>query len=133
MKTLDFLFYYFVRWFEISDRRPVKTKSYPDQAVYTLAICSIFWMLLIDLIFDFIVFNTFKSKIPNLIFIVIGLGLYFLYRHIYIKKGRYNFILEKSDPKFNVSDKTGRIITLMVFFSSLLILMFTTIILHSIK
>ena len=133
MKTLDFLFYYFVRLFEVTDRRPVKTKSYPDQAAYALTICSTLWLILVNGVLEYVLFDTFKSKIPNLIFIVIGLGLYFLYRHIYIKKGRYNLILEKSDPKFNISDKAGRIIAVIVFFSSLLILMLTAIILHSIK
>jgi len=133
MKTLDFLFYFFVRWFQVSDRRTKKTVSYADQAAYALTICSIFWVLFLDLVFDFVVFKTFKSKIPNVIFIIVGLLIYLIYRHIYIKKGRYNRILERSDPKFNVSDKTGRIIAVAVAFSSLLILMLTTIVLHNVK
>jgi hypothetical protein len=133
MKIFDFLFYYFVQWFEVSDRRKVKTISYQDQAAYALAICSILYILLINSILEYILFNTFKSKIPNLIFIAIGLMLYFLYRYIYLKKERYKLINEMSDPKFNVSDRAGRIITLIVFFTSLLILLLTAIILHSIN
>ena len=117
----------------MSDRGKEKTVSYPNQAVYALTKSSTLWLILINGVFEYFMLDTFKSKIPNFIFIIVGLLLYFVYRHSYIKKGRYNLILEKSDPKFGVSDIVGRTITLIVFFSSLLILMLTAIILYSIK
>ena len=130
MKTLDFLFFYFVRLFEVTDRRAVKTISYTDQAEYALSICSTLWLILANGVLEYILFDTFKSKIPKFVFIFIGMGLYFLYRQIYIKNKRYILILKKTDQEFNVSDKAGRIIVVIVFFSSMLILMLTTIILH---
>jgi len=133
MRTFDFLFYYLVNFFDETDKKHVKFKSHLDQAAYVLTICSGLWVILINGIFEYVLFDTFKSKIPTYIFIIIGVLLYFVYRHIYIKKGRYNQILERSDPKFNVSDKTGRIIAVAVAFSSLLILMLTTIVLHNVK
>ena len=133
MKILDFLFYYLVRLFDVTDSKHIKFKSHPDQAAYVLTICSGFWLILINGVIEYFIFDTLKSKIPTFIFIIIGLLLYFVYRDIYIKKGRYNLILERSDPKFNVSDKAGRIIVVIVVFSSLLLLMLSAIILHSIK
>jgi len=52
MKTLDFLFYFFVRWFQVSDRRTKKTVSYADQAAYALTICSIFYLFGISLSYN---------------------------------------------------------------------------------
>ena len=130
MKILDFLFYYLARWFQVIDRRKTKTVSYPDQVSYTLAICCLFWLLLIDGVIEYFLFKTFDSKISKFVFIALGILVYFLFRHIYINNGRYDKILEMSDPKFNVTDKTGRIIAVLVFVFSFLILFLSAILLH---
>ncbi len=132
MKILDFLMYYFSHWLESTDRRKIKTVSYLDQSAYALTICSILYLLLIERIFEFILFNTFQFKMPIIIFVLIGLFIYFIFRHIYITKGRYNQILKKRDPKFSVSEKLGRTIAIIVFISPLFAIFFVTLFLHQI-
>ena len=131
MKLLDFLFYFFVRLITVMRIRKFKMERIPDQAAYSITICISLWIITINGIIDFCLFDTFKSKIPNIIFVIISILIYFLIRYIYIIKGRYNKLLEKNDPKFNISDKAGRIIVIIVFASSFLLLGFIAIILHS--
>ncbi len=130
MKILDFLFYYLVRWFQVIDRRKTKNVPYPDQVSYALAICCLFWLQLIDAVIEYFLFKTFVSKISKFVFIAFGILMYFLFRHIYINNGRYDKILEMSDPKFNVTDKTGRVIAVLVFIFSCLFFFLTAILLH---
>jgi hypothetical protein len=132
MKAIDFFFYYLVQFFDVTDPKFTKFKSHTDQAAYVLTICSILWLILINEVLEYILFSTFKSKIPNLIFIAVGLGLYFLYRNIYIKKDRYNLILEEPMPRFNVSDISGRIIAVMVVLFPIIILI-ASLIINNIK
>lgn len=132
MKILDFLFYYLVRWFNLVDRRKIKTVSYPDQVSYALAICFVFWLMTMDGLTEFIIFHSFSPKIPVYVFVVIALLFYVLLRYVYIKKKRYNLILDKTQPIFNVSDKTGITIAIITFFSGILTFMAVAIIIHSI-
>jgi len=133
MKLLDFLFYYFVCLFDKTDPKHVKFKSHLDQAAYVLTICSGLWLVLISGIVQYILFNQIKVNLPAYIFIFAGLLLYFFYRKIYIKEERYNQILQKRIAIFNVSEQTGRIIVVIVAFSSLLSLMLVAVLLHSIS
>ena len=132
MKALDFLFYYLARWFVLTDRRKKKTIPYPDQVAYSITICLLIYLFTIDEIIEYFLFHTFDSKIPLMAFVAVAMAIYFMLRHVYIIKGRYNLILEKNDHKFGVSEKAGIIIALVVFFSSVIVMILTTLILHKI-
>ncbi|MEI6821287.1 MAG: hypothetical protein WCL51_05095 [Bacteroidota bacterium] len=133
MIILDFLFYYLVLFTKNIDRRTVKTVSYPEHVSYLLGILLLIWLMTINGVIEFFLFNTFISKVPGLIFIILALLFMALLRYIYIKKGRFNRIMEKSEPRFKVSDKTGIIISVSFFFSSVAIFMLTAVILHKLK
>jgi len=131
MIVLDFLFYYLVRWFEVSDRRKVKTGSYTDQTSYVLSICLGLWLMTISFTCQYFIFHTFKSKIPNYVFIILTLLLYFAIRHIYIVNKRYDLILKHTDYGHRISSKAGMTISLIFFFSGILSLLIMGIVLHS--
>ncbi len=132
MKVLDFLFYYLARLIEITDRRKKKTVSYPDQVSYAISISTAVWIVVFDGIVEYYLFGSFVSKIPLIVFLSFTIFQYFFLRRIYIKKGRYEKLLEMDDPKFGVTDKVGVTIATVVFFLPLVVLFFTALILHNI-
>jgi hypothetical protein len=132
MKVIDFLFYYLARLMEITDRRKKKTVPYPDQVSYAISISSAVWIVVFDGIIEYYLFDSFVSKIPIIVYLSLTMFEYFWLRRIYIKKGRYERLLEMEDPKFGVSDKVGITIATVVFFLPLVALFFTALILHSI-
>ncbi|UBM61599.1 hypothetical protein LA303_09245 [Candidatus Sulfidibacterium hydrothermale] len=132
MKALDFLFYYLAHWLEISDRRKKKTVSYPDQVSYAISISSAVWIVIFDGIIEYYMFDSFVSKIPLVVFLAVTIFQYFWLKRIYIKRGRYQKLLEMADPKFGVTDKVGEIIAIVIFFLPLVVLFFTALILHHI-
>jgi hypothetical protein len=131
MKLLDFLFFFLTRWFEVVDKRKTKTVSYPDQSVYALSICFTLWLLTINGFIDYFVFKTFKSKIPEYLFVIVALLIYLGLRHLYIAKDRYQMISNDSNRIFKVSEKKGIIISLVFFFSSIVALLVSAVVLHS--
>ena len=133
MIILDFLFYYLVLFTKNIDRRTIKTVSYPEHVSYLLGILLLIWLMTINGVIEFFLFNTLISKVPGPIFIILALLFMALLRYIYIKKRRFNRIMEKSEPRFKVSDKTGIIISVSFFFSSVAIFMLTAVILQKLK
>ena len=131
MIILDFIFHFFVRWFQVSDRRKVKKVTYTDQASYAITICLLVWLILLNAIIEYFLFNTFKSKIPSFAFIILGVLIYFIFRYVYIINNRYSKIMQLNDPKFGISDKSGRIVVLILFFSSFIVFYLTAIVLHN--
>jgi|SRR5579872_418944 len=131
MIVLDFLFYYLVRWFEVSDRRKVKTVSYADQTSYVLSICLGLWLMTISLTLQYFIYHSFKSKIPNYIFIVLILLIYLAIRHIYIVKKRYDYISKNGNYGETISTKAGMAISLTFFCSGILSLIIMAVVLHS--
>ena len=131
MMVLDFLFYYLVRWFEVSDRRKVKTVSYTDQTSYVISICLGLWIMTISFTFQYYTYHSFESKIPNYIFIILILLIYLAIRYIYIVKKRYDYISKYKNYGEKISTKAGMVISLMFFCSGILSLLTMAIILHS--
>jgi hypothetical protein len=132
MVILDFLFFYLVRWFKISDRRKRKTvSSYPDQTSYVLSICLGLWLMTICLTSQYLIFHTFKSKIPNYVFIILTLLIYLAIRQIYIVNKRYDLILKHRSYGESISFNAGMTISLVFFFSGILSLIIMAIVLHS--
>jgi hypothetical protein len=60
MKVIDFLYYYLVLWFE----KRGKAIDPISRAAYVLGIFSMFWIILIDGIIEYLLFKSFKSTIP---------------------------------------------------------------------
>jgi hypothetical protein len=129
MKVIDFLYYYQVLWF----KKRGKVLDPIARPAYALGICSLFWMMAIDGIIEYILFNSFNARIPKFVFVIVGIVIVYLLEYVYVKKKRYYLILEKDDPKFNVSDKSGMIISISFIIFSLFFLLGSAIIVHSIK
>ena len=129
MKIIDFLFYYLVKWFE---KRQQKFKRIDpiEKTTYGLGIAVLLWILCVDMIVEYFIFKSFKSIIPNYVFVLLALFFMWLFRYIYITKKRYLSILETNEQGFGVSEKTGITISVIFVFFSLLIPMAITILLH---
>ena len=129
MKIIDFLYYYLVMWF----KKRGKVIDPIARPAFALGICSLLWFMTIDGIIEYVLFNTFKTRIPKIIPVILGIAIIYFLEYIYVKRKRYYLILERDDPKFNVSDKSGMIISIIFVLFSLAFLMLTAIILHGIK
>lgn len=129
MKIIDFFYYYLVMWF----KKRGKVIDPIARPAYALGICSILWMITIDGVIEFSLYHTTDLKMPKFVFFIVGLAIIYLLQYIYVKRKRYYLILERNNPKFNVSDKSGMIISIIFIFLSLGVLLITSKILHSIK
>ena len=113
MRIIDFLFYYLsVRIHKTNKKYGIRRIDHIAWSCYILGIFTIVWLLHIDRIVEFLIFHLFKSRIPKLYFVLIGICLMVLFNYVYIEKGRYNRILEKQNsesPLFNISIKTGTV------------------------
>ena len=129
MKIIDFLFYYLVKWFE---KRQQKFKRIDpiEKTTYGLGIAVLLWILCVDMIVEYFIFKSFKSIIPNYVFVLLALFFMWLFRYIFITKKRYLRILETNEQGFGVSEKTGITISVIFVFFSFLIPMAITILLH---
>lgn len=129
MIVTDFLFYYLVIWFR---RRQQKFRRIDpiEKTTYGLGLITIFWIICLDMIIEYFVFRSFKSIIPNYIFVIIALFFMWLFKYIYVVKGRYNRLLETHKQGFNVSENTGIRLSIIFVFLSLLIPMMIAVLLH---
>lgn len=118
MKILDFLFYYTVQMITSARIRKFRMERIPDQAAYSLAICYSAILFTIYVIFDYIYPNTFETPFSLVIWVSIFLIIYLGLRRIYIIRGRYLLISEKKIVIPKVSEKVGKIMSILflVFF-----------------
>ena len=129
MKILDFLFFFLVKWFE---KRQQKFRRIDpiERTSYGLGIATMLWIMCIDTVIEYYLFDSFKSIIPNFIFVFAGLLFMWFYKYIYINKERFKRILETREQGFGVSEKTGIAISITFVFLSLLIPMAIAVLLH---
>jgi hypothetical protein len=134
MKIVDFFYYYFVRWItKMREKKQVRMEIIPFQAASGIAFSLLFYSMSIERIINFIVFDTNKSYIPGIVFISIPLVVGGLLDYIYMNRGRYLKIQERSDPKFGVSDKAGRMIAMFTFIFAPIFMVLSAIILYSLS
>ena len=94
----------------------------------------LFYLLGFESIFNFFVFGNQKSThIPGVVFMSTPLVVGGLLDYIYMKRGRFLKIQERSDPKFGVSDKAGRMIAMFTFIFAPIFMILTVIILYSLE
>jgi hypothetical protein len=129
MIIIDFLYYYLVLWFEKVGK---KINPY-SRTSFVLGVSSLIWFITIDGIFEYALFNTTHLRTPKIVPIIIGIAIAYFLDYIYVKKKRYDLILKRDDPKFNISDKWGKIISLSFFAFTFLIFFMAAIIIHAIK
>jgi hypothetical protein len=101
-----------------------------ERSTYAMGICMMLWILLLCRVVEYIIFKSFQDVIPGVIFIVIALFFMWLFKYVYITQKRYRKILEKEVSIFNVSEKTGILISVTFVLSSFLIPMLVAILLH---
>jgi hypothetical protein len=131
MKILDFLFYYLVKWFK---KRQQKFKRIDpiEKTCYGIGITALLWLMCFDMVIEYFVLKSFKSIIPNYVFVIVALFFMWLFKYIYITKERDKDVLETNEDGFNVSEKTGITISIIFVFLSLLIPMALAVLLHKI-
>jgi hypothetical protein len=131
MKIIDFIFYYLIKWFE---KRQQKFKRIDpiEKTCYGLGISVLLWLMCFDMVVEYFVLKSFKSIIPNYVFVIVAIFFMWLFKYIYITKGRYKSVLETNEDGFNVSEKTGITISIIFVFLSLFIPMALAVLLHKI-
>jgi hypothetical protein len=131
MIIIDFMFYYLSRIDNIIKR---KGKSNPkDQAAYIIALSCGFWLFIFDIIIGFLIYHDYSAKVPSIIFVLTILLIYFLIKRVYERNGRYEKLVEMGGPRLRVSDRTGIIISVSIFFLSFFLIICTVLIIHEIK
>jgi len=131
MLIFDFLYYYLMLWFN-KRQKHFKTMIPYERVSYGLGIMMLLWILCIDHIVEFFVFDNFKSIIPIYIYILIAITLMWVFDYIYIKRRRYQRIVIPKYQKRNLPDKTGIIISISVVILSLLIPMALAVLIQTI-
>ena len=130
MVIFDFLYYYLMLWF--NKRRKHFKKLIPYERVsYGMGIIVILWILCVDHIIEYFVFDKLVSIIPKFIFVIVALALIWLFDYIYVKRKRYEYIVLPRYHKSNISEKIGIRISISTVILSLLIPMAVAILIQS--
>ena len=136
MRVIDFLFYYLaLNIRKANDRFGYRRIDEVAMSGCTLSIFTTVWIIFIDFIIEFLMFHVFKSKIPAIYFVLIGVGMAALFNYLYFEIGRYKRIYDREhsdNPKFAILDQTGIIIAIIYVYGSLPITMLSSIIFHNI-
>jgi hypothetical protein len=131
MTIFDFLYYYLMLWFNKRQKHFKKMIPY-ERVSYGLGIMVIVWILCIDHIVEYFIFDSSRSIIPNFIFVIIALALMWLFDYIYVKKKRYENIVLPRYHESNISEKIGILISISTVILSFLIPMAVAVLIQSI-
>jgi hypothetical protein len=101
-----------------------------ERVTYVMGIITIVWIIFFDKIIEFYFFGSFKSRIPNFVFVIAALFLMWLYKYVYITKKRYEKYLKSNNHKFTISEKEGISISIVFVFLSFIVPMIVIIIFH---
>lgn len=132
MRIIDFLFYYLVKWFELRQQK-FKRIDPVEKTTYGLGISVLLWLMCFDMVIEYYVFKSFKSIIPNYVFVIVALFFMWLFKYIYITKGRFKRVLEINKNGFGISEKTGITISIIFILISLFIPMAIAVLLHKVN
>ena len=120
MKGLDFLFYYFTYWFT-ENKDKLSWSSPIERSVYAIGLFTMFWLISIGEVIQFLMSKEVKFDYSLLPFLIIGLAIMQIYKYAYITKRRYESIISSKHSLFNISNDTGAtMVIIFAFFSTLL-------------
>ena len=116
MIVIDFLFYNLTIWFtENKDKLSWSTPL--ERAVYAIGLFTIFWLVSIGEIVQFLFSRKIVFNISLIPFVVLGLLIMQLYKYIYITKRRFELI---SSFKQTQNKYAANITIFIAFFSTFL-------------
>jgi hypothetical protein len=111
MIILDFLVYYFAKYYE--GRQEKLSWSTPlERAIYVVGILTILWLLVIEEIICFFVLKTTLKIFPIFFGGIAGLLIMQVYSYIYVKKNRFDLLELRFEPR--ISKRRG--VTLAILF-----------------
>lgn len=114
MNILDFLVYYTKLWYD--DRKEnLKWSSPIEKAIYFISLSTVFFLIAILEVIEYFVYHNDNIHLPLLPGVIFTFFISYIYKHVYIKKGRLNMILTTS-KKSNFSDSTGKLLSLIILF-----------------
>ncbi|WP_419701273.1 hypothetical protein [Mucilaginibacter sp. NFX135] len=96
MIILDFLFYYLTYWFD-NNKDKLSWSTPLQRSSYALGLGTIALIYSITQIIEITKSNNTDFHFPKLLFLLLGLGIMWLYDYIYIKKNRYGLITPMFD------------------------------------
>ncbi|MGF7037325.1 hypothetical protein M2273_000559 [Mucilaginibacter lappiensis] len=83
MKGLDFLFYYFTYWFT-ENKDKLSWSSPIERSVYAIGLFTMFWLISIGKVIQFLMSKEVKFDYSLLPFLIIGLAIMQIYKYAYI-------------------------------------------------
>ena len=125
---IDFLVFYLTKWFT-KRQKNLSTSSPLEQGLYALTICSILWFFTLWQIVFYFLSRTHYHSIPLYMLLIWGIFVYLCLNSVYIKFGRYDFVVNKFSRKKNISETNYNLIiicfalisTLLPFFIAIII------------
>ena len=131
MRVLDFFCYFWYRWYQ--NRKMSKSKIFTDfdNAINAFTMQFAIILMLLSILYEYFVNNKTEIGIPKYPFIILVTVFYFFLRVIYINRGRLSQMIEKDDLRFNIPEKSGRVLPVIILIFTLLTFFILAIILHS--
>jgi len=117
MIILDFLFYYLTYWFD-NNKDKLSWSTPLQRSSYALGLGTIALIYSITQIIEITKSNNTNFHFPKLLFLLLGLGIMWLYDYIYIKKNRYGAIT----PMFDKFPNKNNGVTISIIVLALCIL-----------
>jgi len=117
MIILDFLFYYLTYWFD-NNKDKLSWSTPLQRSSYALGLETIALIYSITQIIEITKSNNTNFHFPKLLFLLLGLGIMWLYDYIYIKKNRYGTIT----PMFDKFPNKNNGVTISIIVLALCIL-----------
>jgi len=97
---LDFLFYYLTYWFE-KNKDKLSWSTPLQRSSYAIGLATIALIFSVTQILGFTIYKNNDFHFPKLLFVLLGLGIMWLYDYVYIKRDRYQQIYSKYNNTIN--------------------------------
>ncbi len=130
MKLIDFLFYCNYKWtmrYSSTETNKLYAGSF---AALSIAISFMIWGTTLARIIEFYWHHTQLHATQLLIYDAFAIGIFFLLKYIYVKKGRLGMIINTETPMFNIEDKSATKFVFITGFTSFLIFILVPILLN---
>lgn len=119
MRIFDFLFYHIALYYE-KNPRTLTWSSPAQRAGYALGLTAISWLMALQFFIEIDILKTTQYGI-SIIHLILAVGLIYLFRYIYEKKGRYELTKSSKYRPFDINDSSGITVSwIIVFFSFML-------------
>ena len=120
MILLDFLILNLAAWYG-SHRNRLKWSTPLERACYVVGMITLLWIFSICELYDIFKYKSIVFNYQLLPFAAAGFCSNLIYLYIYKSKGRYQRLVESGIKPFNISTKSGIVVSIIFIIVSFLI------------